>query len=394
MPWKETCVMQQRIKFIADWLSGNYRKSELCEAYGISRPTGDKWIQRFEREGLDGLKDQSRAPHTHPNQTPEAIQRVIVETKLAHQSFGPKKVIDYLKREHPEMPWPADSTTGNILNRAGLVKERKRRQRVAPYSQPFGSCKEPNQVWSADFKGDFCLGNRRRCYPLTISDNASRFLFECRGLYRTSYKAVRPWFEWVFREYGLPEAIRTDNGTPFASLAPGGISQLSKWWIRLGIRAERIEPAKPSQNGRHERMHRTLKEAGVYPIQATLEAQQRQFDAFLEEYNWERSHESLGRKTPGSVHQASSRSYPTKLPQVEYDEDMQVRQVRHNGEIKWQGELIYISEVLAKEPVGLRQIDNDYWEVHYSFQNLGVLDVRTKKIKPAKGWHDAKLKKV
>ncbi len=207
----------------------------------------------------------------------------------------------------------------------------------------------------------------------------------CQGLGRPSYAGVRPWFEWVFREYGLPETIRTDNGAPFASLAVGGISQLSRWWIQLGIKPERIRPGKPAQNGRHERMHRTLKEA-VLP-QANLQLQQRRFDPFREEYNWQRSHEALGRQTPGSVYGSSPRSYPVKLPAIEYESGVTVRQVRHNGQIKWRGEFIYISEVLATEPVGLTPIDNDQGEVRYSFHVLGVLDQRTNRISPATGWH-------
>jgi Integrase core domain len=207
-----------------------------------------------------------------------------------------------------------------------------------------------------------------------------------------SYEAVRPWFEWVFREYGLPEAIRSDNGGPFASLALGGISQLSKWWIQLGIRPERIEPGKPSQNGRHERMHRTLKHDA--PAQKNHQRQQHRFDSFLEQYNWQRSHEALGRKTPGSVYRRSPRPYPIKLPPIEYDSGFVVRQVRHNGEIKWRGDFIYISQVLAQEPLGLKQIDDELWELRYSFHLLGVLNQRTKTIIPPKEWHRAKLKKT
>lgn len=388
MPWKETCVMDQKIQFIADWLGGDYSKSALCEAYGISRPTGDKWIRRYRQEGASGLKEHSRAPHQHPNQTPEWLQQEIIQMKLAHQNWGPKKVIDRLRVLQPESPWPADSTAGELLKRAGLVKERKHRRHVAPYSEPFAECTQSNHTWSTDFKGDFLLGDGRRCYPLTISDNFSRYLFECRGLYHPRYSAVRPWFEWVFREYGLPDAMRTDNGAPFASMAAGGISQLSKWWIRLGIRPERIQPGKPAQNGRHERMHRTLKEATAKPAKQNMNAQQRAFNRFKKEYNDERSHESLGRRTPARVYQASLRSYPTKLPVVEYDSDQIVRQVRQKGEIRWKGSLIYVSEVLAKEPIGLKQIDHDTWVLYYSFYALGHLDERSKKVIPVEGWHN------
>ena len=280
-------------------------------------------------------------------------------------------MFDYLRENGPELVWPADSTAGEILKRAGLVKRRIRHHHVWPYSEPFGDCQGPNQIWSADFKGDFALGNHRRCYPLTLSDNFSRYLLVCRALEHPSYSAVRPWFEWAFREYGLPEAIRTDNGAPFASLAIGGVSELSKWWIKLGIRPERIKPGKPSQNGRHERMHRTLKQD--VPPQPTHRRQQNHFDLFLEQYNGQRSHEALGRKTPESVYRASPRSYPGKIPAIEYGPGTTVRRVRYNGEIKWHGDLIYVSQVLAQEPLGLRQIEEEKWEVRYSFHLLGKL---------------------
>lgn len=375
--------MDQRIKLIADWVSGDYGKSELCRIYGISRPTADKWIGRYHEGGVAGLEELARAPHSHPNQTAAELRALIVQAKLKHQQWGPKKVLDWLRAKQPELKWPADSTAGEILKRAGLVQARQRRRRVAPYSEPFRECEAPNQSWSADFKGDFLLGNGRRCYPLTISDNFSRYLLLCRALERPRHEQVQPWFEWVFREAGLPEVIRTDNGVPFASLALGGLSQLSKWWIKLGIKPERIKPGKPAQNGRHERMHRTLKQAVA--AQSDLQEQQRQYDPFVEEYNWERSHEALGRETPGSVHCTSARSYPAKLPEVEYESGVTIRQVRHSGEIKWRGQLLYLSEVLAKEPVGLKQIDEHKWELRYSFHLLGILDDSTKTIRPVTG---------
>ena len=392
MPWKETSVMDQRVQFIADWVSGDYAISELARIYKISRPTAYKWIERYQKRGPQGLGDMSRAPHSHPNQIVEELRTMIVQEKLSHQKWGPKKVLDRLRQQQPAWNWPADSTASEILRRAGLVHSRVYRRRVAPYSQPFGECVGPNQTWSADFKGDFQMGNGRRCYPLTITDNFSRYLLLCQALERARYPAVKPWFEWVFREYGLPQAIRTDNGVPFASLAIGGISELSKWWIRLGIRPERIRPGKPAQNGRHERMHRTLKEA--VPPQANCRAQQRAYDPYREQYNWQRSHEALGRKTPGSAYRRSPRPYPGKLPPIEYGSQFIVRQVRHNGEIKWRGERIYISEVLAHEPLGLKPVDNDIWELHYSFHVLGLLNQTTKKISLIPGWHGANSTKV
>jgi putative transposase len=385
MPWKETCAMEQRKHFVKDWLRHELTKTQLCEAYGISRPTGDKWIERAMREGIEALAEHSRAPHRHPNATPAELAQMIIETKLAHQYFGPKKVLDCLRRRYPHRAWPADSTAGEILKRAGLVRPRRVRRQVYPDSQAFGACNGCNDLWSADFKGDFALGSQQRCYPLTVSDNYSRYLLQCRALPNTQAAAVRQWMEWTFREYGLPRGIRTDNGAPFASLAIGGLSALSKWWIQLGIRPQRIRPGKPGQNGRHERMHRSLKQA--CPPQASMAAQQRRFDAFVHEFNTERSHEALGRTTPGSRYRASARDYPAKLPVVAYGDDMSVRYVHPNGEIRWQKRTLYLSKVLAKDHVGLKQIDESIWEIRYSFYLLGLFDERTGKLMPANGWH-------
>ena len=387
MPWKEMSTMDQRLQFIVDYLSGHYTKKALCMSYGISRPTGDKWIERFHLEGRKGFREHSRRPRGHPRTTPPEIVERIIETKLLHQSFGPKKVMDRLRAVEPDRRWPADSTAGKILKRNHLVQTRRRRRRVPPDPRALVECQAPAQSWSADFKGDVALANGKRCYPLTITDNHSRFILQCRALSTTTTAAVKPWFEWVFRQQGLPETLRTDNGAPFASVAAGGLSQLSKWWIRLGIRPERIRPAKPSENGRHERMHRSLKEAVMCPPARTLAAQQRRFDAFMEEFNGQRSHEALGRQTPASVHQPSPRPYPQRLPEVEYPSGVTVRRVRRTGEFKWRGQLIYLSTVLAKEPIGLVPCDNDRWEIRYSFHPLGVLDESTQTIIPAERWH-------
>ena len=274
----------------------------------------------------------------------------------------------------PEV-WPADSTAGEILKRKGLVRPRRQAAAFPRTRGPWSTARLRPRA----FKGDVPLANGKRCYPLTLTDNHSRFILQCRALNTTTTDAVKPWFEWVFREYGLPETLRTDNGPPFASVAAGGLSQLSKWWIRLGIRPERIRPAKPSENGRHERMHRSLKEAVMRPPARTLSAQQRRFDAFVEEFNWQRSHEALGRLTPASVHQPSPRPYPERLPEVEYPSGVTVRRVRRTGEFKWRGRLIYLSTVLAKEPIGLVACDN---EIRYSFHRLGVLDQPTQQ-----QWH-------
>lgn len=387
MPWKETCAMDQRVQFIGAWRSGRYGKSELCRRFGISRPTGDKWIQRYEREGLEGLRERSRAARQHPNAVRTELCERIVQAKLGHPSWGPKKVLDWLRARAPEVTWPADSTGGEILRRAGLVQPRRRRRGVPAHAAPLAACDRPNAVWATDFKGDFRLGGGPRCYPLTISDGCSRYLLACRGLAHPSAAAVRPWFEAVFREYGLPYVLRSDNGAPFASVALGGLSVLSKWWVDLGIRPERIQLGRPDQNGRHERMHRSLKAALGAPAWS-LAAQQARLDTFIHEYNWERSHEALQRQTPGAVYVPSERPYPSRIDPPCYDEGVVVRRVRHNGEIKWRGRRLYLSEVLVGEPVSLHPCAESVWELHYRFHPLGWLDERIGRITPNHGWHD------
>ena len=349
MPWKESSVMDERVKFVADHPGGRWSKKALCAHYGISRPTGDKWIARYVELGPSGLEERLRRPHGHPWTTsPEVVGR-IVEYKRKHQSFGPRKVVDGLRREHPEEPWPADSTVGEILKRHGLVRSRRNRRRAPPDPLALWDGESPGEVWSVDFKGDFGLGDGTRCHPLTITDNVSRMVLGCRALGPTDTESVRPWFEWAFREHGLPLCVRSDNGPPFASTGAGGLTRLSMWLVRLGVRPQRIRPGKPQENGQHERMHRSLKAAVGRPAR-TLAGQQGILDRFVEEFNWERSHEALGRRTPGSVHRASPRAFPERLPEVGYDGGVDVRRVRSNGEIKWRGSLVYLSSVLPGEP--------------------------------------------
>ena len=386
MPWKEIKIMDQREHFVLDYLTGAYPKGALCAAYGISRPTGDKWLARYQAQGGPGLVDLARRPHTQPHRTPEALVAQIVAMKHWHPSFGPKKIRDRLRAVAPEAAWPVDSTVGEILKRAGLVRARRRRRRVPADPQVLSHGTAAAPTWSADFKGDFRVGTGQRCYPLTVLDSASRYLLRCQSLGHPTTAAVQPWLAWLFHEYGLPATIRTDNGPPFASTALGGLSRLAAWWVRLGIRPERIRPGTPSENGCHERMHRALKAAVGRPA-ATLAAQQRRFAAFVQEYNWARSHEALGRRTPGSVYQPSPRPYPVKLPPIEYAPGTLVRQVRHNGEIRWRGHLLYLSEVLAHEPVGFTPIGETTWAVQYSFHPLGTLEERTLTITSARQWH-------
>jgi transposase InsO family protein len=300
---------------------------------------------------------------------------LLVSARLSHPRWGPKKLQAWLQEKYPEDEWPALSTMSVILKREGLVKPRRIRRTIDPYTQPFLECDRPNRVWSADFKGQFRTADGKLCYPLTITDNFSRFILLCRGLNRPTHDQVKPWFEATFRRYGLPEAIRTDNGSPFASVGIGGLSRLSAWFVKLGIRHERIEKAHPEQNGRHERMHRTLKEATATPPQANLSRQQKAFNSFVEEYNFERPHEALEMNKPGAIYENSKRVYTSRHIPMKYGPEYIVKPVRITGEISWKGKRLYISQVLAGERIGLLQLgDENKWEIRYGFYKLGILD--------------------
>ncbi len=280
MPWKETCPMEERMKFIADCLQDEWSLAQLCRFYGISRKTGYKWLARYLAEGPAGLGDRSRAPRRHPNGVPREVEEQIVAFRAQHPHWGPRKLVHRLTQIQPETHWPAPSTVGVLLKRRGLTASRRRKRHTPPYNQPFQEGVQPNQVWSADFKGWFRTQDGIRIDPLTISDVASRYLLRCQGLVRPNRTAVQAVFTAAFQEFGLPRAIRTDNGPPFASVGLGGLSRLSAWWVCLGISPERIRPGHPEENGRHERMHRTLKQATAQPPQTTTNGQQRAFDRF------------------------------------------------------------------------------------------------------------------
>lgn len=376
MSWKETCAMNEKVLFVADVQDEQLTFSEACERRGISRKTGYKLWQRYQCEGSAGLQEHSRAPLHHPNAVDEAVIAQVLAARRQHPSWGPRKLLDWLARREPPQHWPAASTVGEILARHGLVQPRRRRRRGPPYSRPYVQADRPNALWCADFKGQWRLADGTLCYPLTVSDSYSRSLLLCRALTSTQGAPVRRWIERLFRERGLPLAIRTDNGAPFASVGLGGLSRLSAWWVRLGIWPERIAPGHPEQNGRHERLHRTLAAATVQPVAADLRAQQARFKRFVAEYNEERSHEALGRRTPSELYQPSTRPYPRRLPPVQYPTHYAVRRVRPNGTMKWAGVEIYVSEVLVGEPIGLLQIDIARWRLHYGMLPLGTLDAR------------------
>jgi transposase InsO family protein len=379
MPWKETCVLDQRVKFIAEAIEQSLPFAALCRAYGISRETGYEYLRRYETEGPAGLHDHSRAPKTHPQGISSEVEEAILTMRAAHPTWGPIKLRQVLERTTPTLALPAKSTIGELLNRHGLCHRRTRR--AHPHATPSAALTpptEPNTVWCVDFKGWFKTADGRRCYPLTLTDANSRFLLRCQALPATDGALVHPILDAAFREFGLPEVIRSDNGTPFASTGLGGLSRLSLWWLKLGIRPERILPGRPDQNGRHERFHRTLKEdlrLATSPA-ANLRAQQQAFIAYRQEFNGIRPHAALGGLPPAHVFTPSPRRYTDRVPEFSYPSDCQERIVHLNGCLKWQGNEIFISEVLVGERVGIRPITMRHWALRVGPLTLAVRDVQ------------------
>jgi len=376
VPWKETCPMKQRMDFVLERRSGPMSMAALCRAFGVSRQTGYKWLARFyERKRFDDLADRSSRPHSHPATTDARVQARIVKARRQHPSWGPRKLRTWLKKWHPRLALPSPSTIGAILKRHGLVMPRRRaRPHAPPRTQPFARCDAPNDVWCVDFKGDFLVGDGTRCWPLTIMDAYSRFLLCCRGFRRPDGKSVKRAFLDTFRRYGLPRAIRSDNGKPFCAVnAPAGLSQLAAWWVELGIKLERIDPGKPQQNGRHERMHRTLKYDAASPPARNLVAQQRAFDRFRRSYNLDRPHEAIGMVAPRERYRPSPRRLPRRVPSFDYALADRCF-VRPDGKVRWGHRLVFLSQSLAGRVVGIEALDARYSEVRFGPVVLGVLD--------------------
>jgi putative transposase len=382
MPWKASSVVDERMRFVLEYERGLHTMTDLCAIYDIARETGYYWLRRYEQGGLEALRDRGRAPQRHPNQTPERVEEAVLELRRAHMSWGPRKLKRVLEREAPNRAWPAASTIGAMVAREGLVVPRKKRRRTPPYTEPFASADAPNRVWCADFKGWFETQDGKRVDPLTISDACSRYLLRCQQVEKTNTEQVRAIFEAAFRECGLPQAIRTDNGAPFASRAIAGLSRLAVWWMKLGIVPERIAAGHPEQNGRHERMHRTLKQETASPPAADPRAQQRAFDHFRREYNEERPHEALGQQTPGSVYRRSGRSYPARVPEPEYGSAFQVRRVAERGQFRWKGEHVFLSEALTEEPIGLLPLDDRFYTVYFTRFPIARFDSHARVIVP------------
>jgi transposase InsO family protein len=372
--------MEEKLRFVFEYQRDEQTMTELCSRFGICRDTGYVWLRRFRLHGVKGLVELSRAAERHPNQTTAELERSVLELRQAHMTWGPRKLKRVLERDQAGRPWPAASTMGEIVKRAGLVVPRKRRRRTEPYTQPLAHASESNLVWCADFKGWFRSGDGSRVDPLTITDAWSRYLLRCQAVEKTDTERVRAVFEAAFRQYGMPEAIRTDNGAPFASSAVGGLSRLAVWWTRLGIGHERIQAGHPEQNGRHERMHRTLKQD--VPTAQDWRSQQRELDRFLHDFNQVRPHEALDMQTPSSVYEPSPRPFPNKIPELEYPNGMEVRTVKSHGHFRWKKKDIFLTEVLWGEPIGLMPLGDGLFNIYFADRPLVGFDSKRDKLIP------------
>jgi putative transposase len=380
MPWAETEPMKERARFVAECERGHYSMTELCRRFGISRKTGYKVLARWEAEGLEGLEDRSRAPHCCPHRIEPLVARAIVEARRKHPSWGPRKLLAWLEDRRPELALPAASTAGDLLGRRGLVRKRRRRRRWQHPGAPELATTAPNDVWTADFKGHFRTKDGVYCYPLTIADQHTRYLLRCQALGSVRTVEAKPVFRRLFAEAGLPRAIRSDNGAPFASTGIHGLCELNVWWMRLGIAHQRIRPASPQENGAHERMHRTLKQETTLPPASSLRSQQSRFDRFREEYNHERPHEAQRDRPPANAWRRSPREYPKKIQPPEYPGHHLVRLVSNAGTFRFNVRQIFLSNALAQEYVGLEETDDGIWGIYFYDVRLGTLDERDYRI--------------
>lgn len=382
MVWKGSSIEEAKGRFILDRLSGECEDmSALCAEYGISRETGYALMRRHAAEGISCVVARSRAPHEQGRAIGEHVRAALIACRLDHRSWGPRKLKAYLERTQPETGWPAASTIGDVLKGGGLVRGRRRRRTPLPLTRPFAPITKANDTWSVDFKGWFRTADGTRCDPLTVSDGLSRYLIGCRICAQTGLE-VGAQMERMFKEYGLPDRFRMDNGSPWGSTGAGGLTRLSVTWLKLGIGLEFITPAQPQQNGRHERLHGTLKQDTLDPPAATPAEQQRRFDVFRTLYNQERPHEALGQQTPASQYQPSLRLYPRRIEEPVYDGDtVAVRRVRGSGEIKWRGDLLFVGEALIGEPVAIEETETGDYNVRFMTVELGVIERTTGKFR-------------
>lgn len=378
MPWEATSPERERMRFVTQWLEGAYTKAELCARFGISRPTGDALLRRWSEEGIDGLKDRSRRPKHSPQRISPPMRDLLLQTRRAHTDWGPRTIVAFLKGANPGMAVPAPSTVGDLFSREEVVERRQpRRSRGQHPGRAAVTVQGPNDLWATDFKGEFRTRDRQICYPLTVTDANSRYLLGCEGLTSNAHEGTQAVFTRIFREYGLPLVIRSDNGVPFSSRAIAGLSKLNVWWTKLGILHDRIAPAHPEQNASHERMHRTLKRATLRPPSETIRTQQARFDAFREEFNTVRPHQALGMATPASRYAASPREMPRRIPAPEYPGHCIVRRVRANGIVYFRDRQLFLSEVLIGESVAFEEIHDGVWSVLFYNLLIARLDERT-----------------
>ena len=384
MPWKESRIVDQRLQFLSSYQQKEMSLSDLCREFGVSRPTGYRWINRYKEVGPEGLLDRSRKPHGCSHATSEATENAILALRSKHPSWGARKLKARLEKVQPRVNWPAPSTFGNILHRAGLTNPKQKKRRTTPCSEPFSEVNAPNQLWCMDFKGYFSTGDGTRCDPLTITDAHSRYLIRCQTVSRMDLSQVVAVCEAAMREYGMPARIRTDNGAPFAGTGLLGLSKLSLSWTKMGIVHERIQPGRPQQNGRHERMHRTLKEDTTKPPALTLRLQQKKFDRFRQIFNHERPHEGLNNETPASLYQRSSIMFPRVLTPFTYPRGFQTRRVNTSGDISWHKDRVFISQVFSFEDLGFEEMDEEIFRVYFREIELGELDVTELRFRPVR----------
>jgi putative transposase len=369
--------MDERLRFVRDAQRDHFTMSELCARYGVSRRIGYKWLARYDAEGRAGLVDRPHTPRHCPHKIPPAMEELLILERVAHPHWGARKLLAVLRRAHPRLrSWPAASTVADLLSRRGLVQKRRSRRAAVHPGVVRPVTVAPNDLWTADFKGQFRTGDGKYCYPLTIADLHTRYLLCCRGTLSTQTVSAKPIFERTFRAYGLPVAIRTDNGVPFATQAIHGISYLNVWWMRLGIQHQRIRPGCPQENGAHERMHRTLKRQAIKPVRASCTAQQKNFDAFQREYNDERPHERLNQETPASQYQHSARPYPERLPVLEYPAHFLVKKITTGGTFRFRERLLYLANALVDQHIGLEETDDGIWAINLNTVLLATFDER------------------
>lgn len=382
MPWKVSDPVSERLEFVRRWIDGE-RVVDLCCEYGISRKTAYKMRARFEELGPRGLFDLSRARKTQKARTPPEVEKVVLHVREKHPTWGPKKLHAWLLARRPGFKVPSDATIGKILERNNVVRRRCRRRTYTPYGAPLREALAPNDIWCADFKGQFKLGSGRYCYPLTITDRYSRIVIRCEALENAKCEPAIAVFDQAFREYGLPKVIRTDNGVPFAARGLWALSRLSVRWLRLGIWPERIAPAHPEQNGQHERMHLVLKQETTRPPGANILQQQERFDRFVDVYNNERPHEALGQQPPRTLYAKSERRFPTELRDPDYPLHDEARRVHHNGDL-WleKGHCFKLTMALAGETVGVCEVEGNRCMISFMEFDLGHYDFTTKLFEP------------